>query len=495
MGSRGRPLFDLNQLPSEDNAETDGVLRFQPQKALPSTSSQTVEGLAVPDAPPGMLNNNAFQHAPSGSGFQPFVRPRSAHGPERGDEKKVTTDQSSQNLSFSKSNREDAKTVPLLIPGRSDVPSTEREEGEWSDAEGSGDVPESSSLGKEGKVSQEQGTSGAMDHVTSGFSADDNFLGVDLGPNDQSVKSCRTVEGNGKGDASMDGQEEPGCVSKQRDVKGIEASHAVKCANNPAKRKIDQQNEAKLGKKRNRQTMFLNLEDVKQAGPIKTSTPRRQSFSSTITTRTVKEPRTILPPAERYGEKQNQTIFKDQRQVDASSGEGGTPSELSDSKCESNGDMNYGLLARPRKLNGDSDVAGEALPPIPRQSSWKQPTDTRQLKNSQGPNRKPALIGQNSMDLKMGNKKLPPAKKQTTMSNSYQDTSVERLIREVTNEKFWHHPGMLFSYVWLSNIILGKVEPSVLTLSLFFYASAPCPLNCYTMRLITQLAKVMAIIV
>ena len=35
--------------------------------------------------------------------------------------------------------------------------------------------------------------------------------------------------------------------------------------------------EAKLGKKCNRQTMFLNLEDIKRAGPIKTPTPKRQS--------------------------------------------------------------------------------------------------------------------------------------------------------------------------------------------------------------------------
>lgn len=437
MGSRGRPLFDLNELPYEDNEESDSLSRSQPQKALPSANPQTVERLAVAAAPPGMLNNHAFQHAPSGSGFQPFVRPRSAHGPEQ----KVMMDQSSQNPLTSKSNNEDAKAVPSLVSGRSDVLPAEREEGEWSDAEGSADVQGGISLDKQGKVSQEQGTSGAMDRVASGASADGNSLVVDLVPNDQSGKSNRAVEGNANGDISMDGQEEPSYVPKQREVKGIEASHAVKIANNPVKRKTDQQNEAKLGKKRNRQTMFLNLEDVKQAGPIKTSTPRRQTFSSTITTRTVKEPRTILPPAERSGDKQNQSIIKDQRQVDASSGEGGTPLESSESKYESNGEMNSGLLGRPRKLNGDSDVAGDGLPPIPRQSSWKQSADSRQLKNSQGSNRKSVLFGQNSMDSKVGNKKLLPSKKQTTMSNSYQDKSVERLIREVTNEKFWHQPG------------------------------------------------------
>ena len=456
MGSRGKLLFDLNELPSEDNEESDGVLCFQPQKALPSTNPQTMERLAV--SANAKEKVNAFSHASSGSGFQPFIRPKSAHGPEGGSEQKVTG-QISHNPSTSKSNNEDIKAVSLLVSGSSDVPSTEREEGEWSDAEGSADVYRSSSVDKQGKVSQEQGMLGAMDTVASGASAggssssakisestrDESIsnasIGVDPTANDQSGKISRSLEGNAKVDVSMDCQEEPGCVPKQREIKGIEASHAVKCANNPVKRKMDQQNEAKLGKKRSRQTMFLNLEDVKQAGPIKTSTPRRQTFSSSITTRTVKEVRPVPPPVERFVEKQNQSLLKDQRQVDASCGEGGTPLESSEWKYESNGDISSGI-ARPRKPNGDSDVAMEALPPIPRQNSWKQPTDSRQLKNSQGPNRKLALTGQNSMDSKLGNKKLPPAKKQTTVSNAYQDTSVERLIREVTNEKFWHHPGM-----------------------------------------------------
>ncbi|POO04034.1 P-loop containing nucleoside triphosphate hydrolase [Trema orientale] len=449
MGSRGRLLFDLNELPSEDNEERESVLCFQPQKALPSANPQTMERLATSATAKRIENNNAFSHASSGSGFQPFVRPRSAHGPEGVCEQKVT-DQTSHNPSTSKSNSKDMKAVSSLVSGSSDMPSTEREEGEWSDAEGSADVYRSSSLDKRAKVSQEQGTSGAMDRVASGASADGTSssvkvsestkeesisnasLGVDPIADDQSGKISRNLEG-------MDCQEEPGFVPKQREVKGIEASHAVKCANNPVKRKLDQQNEAKLGKKRSRQTMFLNLEDVKQAGPIKTSTPRRQTFSSSITTRTVKEARAVPAPVERLVEKQNQSLLKDQRHVDSSNG-GGTPFESNESKYESNGDINSGL-ARPRKQNGDSDVAMETLPPIPRQSSWKQPTDLRQPKNSQVPNRKPPLTAQNSIDSKLGNKKLVPAKKQTTISNAYQDTSVERLIREVTNEKFWHHPG------------------------------------------------------
>ncbi|XP_015885553.3 uncharacterized ATP-dependent helicase C29A10.10c [Ziziphus jujuba] len=457
MGSRGRLLLDLNELPTEDNEESDGVLCFQLQKALPSTNPPTTDGLAVTSVSQGIKNNHAFSHASSVSGFQPFVRSKSAHGHEVGAEKKARY-QNSQNASSSKSNNnEEMKAVTSLVSGPADVPSVEREEGEWSDAEGSADAYENSNLREQSKASQEQVLSGAVflsasgvggdgsslsekvSEVTRDESSSNTSLGVDPIPNYQSSKISRNLETNIKGDVSMDSQEESGLAPKQREVRGIEASHALKCANNPVKRKMDQHNEAKLGKKRNRQTVFLNLEDVKQAGPMKTSTPRRQAFSSSISTRSVKEVRAV-PSSERIGEKQNQSIIKEQKQVDALSVEGGTTMDSIELRSESNGDTNSGLLGRPRRLNGDNDVAAEALPPIPRQSSWKQPSDLRQLKNSQGTNRKPTLVSQSSMDLKMGNKKLLPAKKQT-INNSYQDTSVERLIREVTNEKFWHHPG------------------------------------------------------
>lgn len=456
MGSRGKPLFDLNELPCEDNEENNSVLRHQPQKALPSTSSQAAERLAVPATSQGISNNNAFSHAPSGSGFQPFVRPRSSHGPKGAGGQKVK-DQNSLNSSSSKETNDDFKAARSLVSGTSDVSALEREEGEWSDAEGSADIQHGShSSDKQDKVSQGQGAVKMMDPVVSGASTDGSS-GADPDSNDVNGKTIsRNVEANVKGDASMESQEEPNCAPKQREVKGIEASHAIKIANNPIKRKVDQQHEAKLGKKRNRQTMFLNLEDVKQAGPIKTSTPRRQTFSSTVTTRTVKEARTILPPTERFGEKQSQSVTKDGRQVDASSSEGGTTSESSELKSESNPDMSLGLLGRPRKLNGDNDT--EALPPLPRQTSWKQPADSRQPKNLQGNNRKPAPIVQNPMDSKPVIKKLPlgPAKKQTPiMSSGYQDSSVERLIREVTNEKFWHHPGMPFYFFLILHYCIG----------------------------------------
>ncbi|XP_059590812.1 uncharacterized ATP-dependent helicase C29A10.10c isoform X2 [Vitis vinifera] len=401
MGSRGRPLFDLNEPPAEDEEENDGVFSFQPQKALPSLNSHT----------PDLFSTS--------SGLQ-------------------------------------------LVSSPADAQAVEREEGEWSDDESSANVYGSSSM-QEQSVSgsgKAQAMSEQMDYHASSVAAEtlscdikvfestkeenNSHASVTLDPDthDQRSNSSRNSEGNGKGDVGpMDGQEEPGLVPKLKEVKGVEASFAVKCANNPGKKhKLDQHKEAMLGKKRTRQTVFLNLEDVKQAGPMKTSTPRRQNFPAPITTRIVKEIRSVPPPAERIGEKQNHSMIKDQKQVDLSSNEGGGGNlvESNEPKSESNNDMNSGLLGRPRRLNSANDISAEVHPPtIPRQSSWK-PTDSRQFKNSQFSGRKPSMINQS--ESKLVNKKHPPAKMQTTVSSQYQDTSVERLIREVTNEKFWHHP-------------------------------------------------------
>lgn len=457
MGSRGRPFFDLNEPPVEDN-ESDGVFCFQPQKMHPSVNPNTADLVTASTAPQRIINNHAFSHASSLSGFQPFIRPKSAYGPEMG---AGPGDQNPKSISLSKSsNNEEMRASPSLVQGSAEASSVEREEGEWSDAEGSADAYGNSSLSELGKASKEQGTSELRDCFASGVAADNissavkisqsikdensshTSLELDPDPNDQKSHSTRNSESNARGDASLDGQEEPGLVPKQREVKGIEASHAVKCANIIGKRKIDQKKVEMLGKKRSRQTMFLNLEDVKQAGPIKTSTPRR-AFPSPITTRIVKEVRTAPPSSDRIGEKQSQLMTRDQKQVDVPCNEGGTSLETSEPKSECNGDMNSGLLGRPRRLNGDTDLSAEvSMLPIPRQSSWKQPTDSRQMKNLQVSNRKPTLISQNSMDPKLGNKKHLPPKKQTANSPPYQDTSVERLIREVTNEKFWHHPGI-----------------------------------------------------
>ncbi|XWS23864.1 hypothetical protein CRYUN_Cryun28dG0051900 [Craigia yunnanensis] len=447
MGSRGRLLFDLNEPPAEDDEESDHAACFQPQKALPSANPHASDLFVTSAGSQRIVNNHAFSHASSGSGFQPFIRPKASPFPEVGDEPKRAGDQNS-NLasSSSKSNNSretKAHVVSSFVSGYANAQAVEREEGEWSDAYGN------SSLHEEVKASQEQGVQEVMDSSASGMTvesvsaAENNLspLRLDQNLNDQKGNGGQNSEGSGKGDISIDGQEEPGLVPKQREVKGIEASHALKCANNPGKRKIDQQKEAMLGKKRNRKTMFLNLEDVKQAGPIKTSTPRRQNFPTPVITRTVKEVRTIPPPGELVGEKQGQPINEDQKQVDLPCNEGSNPAVgLCDPKSECNGDMNSGLLARPRRLNSGTDLSEAHPPTIPRQSSWKQPIDSRQLKNTQLSNRKPAPFSQSSTDTKMVNKKHFPSKKITATSTSYQDTSVERLIREVTNEKFWHHP-------------------------------------------------------
>ncbi|XP_057744318.1 helicase sen1-like isoform X3 [Arachis stenosperma] len=400
MGSRGRPLFDLNEPPAEDNDENDDAVS---------------KGAEVQDT----------------------------------------------NASSKSGKEDDLKVMDSRILSSTTAQSTEREEGEWSDDEVSADVNGSHNLLQQSQVSQEQTTSGMVDgggvasesksgNITS-ESKSGNTKGPDSTIDEKSSRASVGLESNSteqksnivpnsdgsiKSEASNDAQEEPSLIPKQKEVKGIEASHALRCANNPGKRKIDQRKEEMLGKKRNRQTMFLNLEDVKQAGPMKSSTPRRQNFSSPIITRTVKEVRNVAAQVERVG------AAKDQKQVETSFAEGGIHADLHEPKSDSNGD-NSGPLGRSRRLNSETEPPAEVnLPPIPRQGSWKQPTDSRQQKNVLGSSRKLGQTGQssNSNDVKVGNKKHAPMKKQTPVSIQPQDTSVERLIREVTSEKFWHHP-------------------------------------------------------
>ncbi|XP_022142121.1 uncharacterized ATP-dependent helicase C29A10.10c-like isoform X2 [Momordica charantia] len=450
MGSRGRLLFDLNEPPVEDNEDSDGIM-FQLQQAQPSSNSHASDLFPTSGGPQRILNNHAFSHASSVSGFQPFIRSKLGSHPEMGEEQKKISDQNTKTAPSSKLSN-DETAAPTLVSGSKDTQSVEREEGEWSDAEGSADINGGSVLHKQLKASQEQGLLSTSCDVSENNSCytkiadstvdkSSNYVPstLDLEPTDRKSNSTLNTESNVKVDTSMDGgQEETGLPPKQREVKGIEASHALKCANNPGKRKIDQHLEAKLGKKRNRQTMFLNLEDVKMAGPMKTSTPRRQTFPPPITTRIVKEVHNATQVTERVGEKQ--TVNKDQKQGDVSYHEGGISAESGESKLECNGETSSGLLTRPNRPNNDGDLPTEAaLPPIPRQGSWKIPTDSRLQRNMQVSNRKSPLANQSSSDHKQVSKKHIPAKKQNSVS-THQDSSVERLIREVTNDKFWHHP-------------------------------------------------------
>ncbi|TYH73004.1 hypothetical protein ES332_D05G297400v1 [Gossypium tomentosum] len=450
MGSRGRPLFDLNEPPAEGDEESDLASCFQPQKALPSANAHTSDLSVTLTGSQQRVNCDGFLHVSSDLGFQTFIQPKASPLTKVDIELERAEDQnsnlaSSSSKSKSNNSRETKGHVAASsVSASTNAQAAEREEGEWSDAEDSADASGNNSIHEEVKASQKRAINEVMDHssasgmIIQSVSATENNhspLKPDQFLNDQMGNSSQNSEGSGKGDIPIDGQEEPGLVPKQREVKGIEASHTLRCANNLGKRKIGQQKEALLGKKRNRKTMFLNLEDTKQAGPIKTSTPRKQNIPMPVVTRIVKE----YHIGERIGEKQGRPINEDQKQVDVPCNEGSNPAvESCDPKSECNGDMNSGLLARPRRLNSGSDLSH--LPTIPKQSSWKQPIDSRQLKNSQFPNRKPTPISQSAMDTKMVNKKHLPSKKITATTTSYHDTSVERFIREATNEKFWHHP-------------------------------------------------------
>ncbi|CAL1388920.1 unnamed protein product [Linum trigynum] len=446
MGSKGRLIFDLNEPPAEDDEETSSIL-LQPKKALLATSQQTSDLLHSSVGAEAVKNNRAFSHASSLSGFQSFTRSKVIHDPEVGLVRNIGQDQSSKfEHALDSSNGYYNKTDPQLTSGYTVVKPAEREEGEWSDAEGSADECTGSrslqahDLVKSKLVACTASGNGknsifdtAIDETKSESSVDHSSLELNQGLSDQKGGSAQNLDTSNNLDVT-DGLEDRGTVPKQREAKGPEASHALRLANQPVKRKIDHQKEAMLGKKRNRQTMLINIDEVKQAGPMKSLTPKRQVTAS----RNVKEIRAVLSSG---GVKHDISFGKDQKQADFSSNEVGTSMESSQPKPESYGDVNSSEVAKSRKLNGDADSSLEVqLSPIPRQSSWKQPTDTRQQKNMYMSNRKPPSISQNLMDLKPGSKKNVPVKKPALTGSSYQDSSVERLIREVTNEKFWHHP-------------------------------------------------------
>ncbi|GJY04208.1 hypothetical protein Tco_0370148, partial [Tanacetum coccineum] len=469
MSSKAKPLFDLNEpaAEEEEDEENDGVLCFQPQRAIPSTT-HTSDLFKATNSPRRIINNNAFSHASSVSGFQPFVRAKGIQTAETEDRKKEI-----------------------------DIGSAfEKEEGEWSDAEDSNmPVKLSNDLDDKSKVKSmavltghgNSSTAAAVDTnsnvvIVKNENSNQGLLGVDvvkdeninhgsfgvdavkdensnngsLGlnvvkdensnhgssglnvvKNENSNHGSLGLDGDSNDRKSSDSQEDRVVAPKQKDIKGAEAVHALKLANNAGKRpRIDHQKEAMLGKKRSRQTMFLNLEDVKQAGAIKTSTPKRQI--PPITTRVTKD-KQIQPP-----------MTKDTKQVDQSCNESSSNVESSDLKSEcNNGDMNSGLSGRPKRSISSIDLAAEDKPlPSQRQSILKQ------TKNAQVPSRKTVLISQNSIDPKTGGKKLP-SKKPATVTNQYQDTSVERLLREVTNDKFWQHPVTLVSLSFQSGRGLG----------------------------------------
>lgn len=474
-------MFDLNEPPTGEEEDNDGVVCSLPQKALPLENHHPSNVLAVSAPSQGLLNNNAFSHASSVSGFQPFIRNK-ANGSESTElDQKRVGEQDQWVGSLSKTSEVEEARLPARLV--SDVADglVEREEGEWSDGEGrtsakgpgflheSESVQRPGSLCEQGKSDQGPGClheegevlggqeiigcgentscNGKIPHGARANDISNTFTGLDLRSNDSKSNNDSNLDVVAKQDSFFNAKEEPNTVLKQKEVKGIEASYALKCANNPGKRKIDQHKEAMLGKKRNRQTMFLNLEDVKLAASMKNLTPRK-NLSSSATTRSVREVRGGPTPAERIAEKPNQLPFTDQKRADVSASEAGPSVENGYFRPDFNGDSDAGLLGKPKRQGNDVDLpSGVSLAPIPRQNSWKHPLDMRLPKNSQVSNKKPGSINQCSLDPKLGGKKHVPSKKQTAINTSYQDTSVERLIREVTNEKFWHHPGEYFGMI------------------------------------------------
>ncbi|KAG9157370.1 hypothetical protein Leryth_005003 [Lithospermum erythrorhizon] len=423
MGSKGRPFLDLNEPPTEDDEENESVSCIQPQRAVPSSSSQPSDLLVGSAGCHGIVNNHAFSHASSVSGFQPFVRSQSAFKYDLPEPKYRSSSPS-----------KGASSSSQLHLHSNDVKFVEKEEGEWSDADETPDVHPNK---EETVVSVPDNTESIAGGQSSTQMCEDECinnalteLDVDMDSNNKETSCARNLDSS-KVDTPSNSQEDTVGASKLKEARGVEVSHAVKCANK--RPKIDQQKEAMLGKKRSRQTMFLNLEDVPT---MKSAVAKRQNFPVPLGSRMVKEIRSSLSNVERSGEKLTLSTSKDNKQVDLPSNEENSCMDSSEPKPECNGDLPF---SRPRRLNSSSDLVVEDQgASVSRQTSRKQPTDFRQHKSSQIPNRKPATVGLNSMDSKSGTKKLP-SKKQLAVTNQYQDTSVERLLREVTSEKFWHN--------------------------------------------------------
>nr|CAB3495046.1 unnamed protein product [Digitaria exilis] len=361
-------LFDLNELPTEAEEEAASavpqeppavvpqeaaVVVSQPQKSLPALTShapnlfQPGEG----SQSQGILNNNAFKHASIGSGFQPFVRNKDSSNNTR-ESLKLDDDMNCSIASSSiVANPISDNAAPKVETCNQVSQEVEREEGEWSDADGISENAGSSvsnkdelvgtasthekkesqdsepHLIKSGDVSKDDTAAECSDAEMADASIDQVLRGPTASENTQNLE-CK---GNQPGD-DLD------ACNRSKDVKGVEANYALKFASNPAKRpKLNEHKEAMLGKKRARQTVFINVEDAKQAGTMKTSTPRRQSsFPAPIVTRTVKE--AYRGAGDKAAEKQNQQAIRDQRQSEIMGSERSNSADPSDQLAESNGD-------------------------------------------------------------------------------------------------------------------------------------------------------------
>jgi senataxin len=480
-------LFDLNELPAEADEEAAAavpqeaaavipqeaavvvsqeaaVVVSQPQKSLPvpTTHAPTLFQPGEGSQSQGILNNNAFKHASIGSGFQPFVRNKDSDNT-----KELLKAEDNMNSSVASSstvaNNIAENAIPKVEPFNQVSQAVEREEGEWSDADGTSENAGSSvsnkdeSVGtasthakkesqdsephliKPSDVTKDDTAAECSDAEMADASKDQVLRGSTLSESTQNLE-CK---GNQTGD-DLD------ACNRSKDVKGVEANYAMKFASNPAKRpKLNEHKEAMLGKKRARQTVFINVEDAKQAGTMKASTPRRQtSFPAPIVTRTVKE--ASRGAGEKAAEKQNQQAFRDQRQSEMMGSERSNSADPSDQNAESNGDAEMGPQGRSKKINAEESSSDGYQQPAQRQSSLKQSMDLKQPKGRPFSSQRTAVTGQSTADQKPASKRSIVSKKPSFVNNmQYQDSSVERLIREVTNDKFWHNPGCFFIIMFL----------------------------------------------
>lgn len=148
MGSRGRMLFDLNELPTEADEEEAAVVVSQPQLPVPNMYPSN---LFPPQEVPwsqGILNNHAFNHASSGSGFQPFVRSTDSQNVKNSMNTEDNLDATAASTSVLTNHLSDS-VAHCTGPSNQVPQSVEREEGEWSDADGASDTAGSSVSNKE----------------------------------------------------------------------------------------------------------------------------------------------------------------------------------------------------------------------------------------------------------------------------------------------------------------------------------------------------------
>ncbi|KAK8970667.1 putative helicase MAGATAMA 3 [Platanthera guangdongensis] len=441
MDSRGRPLFDLNEPPSvEEIDEPVVVAHCVPQKSLPTLNPHTSGLLPALEECPRIVNNHAFSHAASGSGFQPFVKFRGQHSSMESaklEEDSVSISQGSASAAPASRFDDDDKVVE--VAGTKEAQPVEKEEGEWSDMEGNADADVSN-----GCKGQEKAIENDTDEVMLDVTNDSLIRTISNDVLLDAIKDAKGSEGILKTDILSDVQEELSGV-KRKEVRGIEATHALRLANhNPSKRsKYDEKREQKLGKlgKTRPKTILVAMEDVKNNCSMKTPSHRRQSsFSATTVTRTVKDISRSSPAIERAAERLVQGVSKDQKQQSEPRSEVSSTVEISDHKSEVNGDANPVPQTRPRKINSSESSQEMHLASNLRPGSWKQSADSRQLKTLTVSSRKQTVSGLEIADVKMANKRSLPSKKQGLNNQQHHDTSVERLLREVTNEQFWHHP-------------------------------------------------------